>query len=284
MKLLKFAVVGLTLPLLAACAAMGPDVESTKAMAVKGDAFAKALHAEYVALAMSEREQGDTDSAEYYNKKAMDVAAGKNVMPQALKERKLPKGTEDEIEAARAGLVTALVTGGKQKAPAASAKAQAMLDCWLEQQEENDQPKDIEACRSAFNKAFGELDKAMQVVAVAKPAAPAPAAKPAPKSFIVYFDFNSSKLDAKAMAVIKEAAAAKGKQVVVTGHTDTSGSAKFNNMLSEKRAAAVSAALAKAGVNKNTIVMQGFGEDELAKKTGDKVKEAMNRRVTIVIP
>ena len=282
MKFVKFAAIALVLPLLAGCA-LGPDVEATKMMPVKGSAFHKALHAEYVALALSERGQGDSDAAEYYNKKAMDAAAGKDVQPQMTKERKLPKGKDDEIEAARSALVTALVTGGKEKAPADSAKAQAMLDCWLEQQEENDQPKDIDDCRKAFEAALAKVEAAITRKPMAAPAMKK-AMKPAPQTFVVYFDFNSSKVSAKSMAVIKEAAAIKGKQYVVTGHTDTSGSAGYNNKLADKRSMAVAVALAKAGIKGTTMVTQSFGKDEPAVKTGDKVKEPKNRRVTIVIP
>jgi hypothetical protein len=62
MKFLKFAVAIALLPLLAACAA-GPNTDATMKMANKGSAFHKALQAEYVALAVAEAEEWDTQHA-----------------------------------------------------------------------------------------------------------------------------------------------------------------------------------------------------------------------------
>ena len=72
-------------------------------------------------------------------------------------------------------------------------------------------------------------------------------------------------------------------QVVVVGHTDTSGSAAYNVRLSERRAKAVADALVGLGVNQGVLSVDWKGETEPAVQTGDGVKEPLNRRTTIDI-
>lgn len=71
----------------------------------------------------------------------------------------------------------------------------------------------------------------------------------------------------------------------VYGHTDTVGSASFNQQLSERRAQSVANYLISRGVSSARLRWQGFGETQLRVQTGDNVAEALNRRVEIkVIP
>ena len=72
-------------------------------------------------------------------------------------------------------------------------------------------------------------------------------------------------------------------QVVVVGHTDTSGSAAYNVRLSERRAKAVADSLAGMGVNQSVMTVDWKGETQPAVQTGDGVKEPLNRRTTIDI-
>jgi OmpA-OmpF porin, OOP family len=115
--------------------------------------------------------------------------------------------------------------------------------------------------------------------------APPPAAAPPMREFTAYFDFNSSKLKPEARSVVQQAAAAaKQGQVThidVTGHTDTVGSAQFNQALSERRADAVRKELIADGVSADQITAKGVGKTELAVPTADGVKEARNRRAVI---
>src|SRR3954451_17175548 len=70
--------------------------------------------------------------------------------------------------------------------------------------------------------------------------------------YLVFFDFNKSTLTPAARQVISEAAAdfrnSGQSQLQVVGHTDTSGSAAYNQRLSERRAASVQAELVRLGV------------------------------------
>jgi outer membrane protein OmpA-like peptidoglycan-associated protein len=116
--------------------------------------------------------------------------------------------------------------------------------------------------------------------------APPPAQAPEPqRAFQVFFDFNKSDLTAAARNVIRSAAetAQSGHvvQLVVTGHTDTVGSARYNQKLSERRADAVKTELVNDGVPDAEIETRGVGKNGLLVPTADGVREAQNRRATI---
>ncbi|PTT05979.1 OmpA family protein, partial [Caulobacter sp. HMWF025] len=107
------------------------------------------------------------------------------------------------------------------------------------------------------------------------------------REFIVYFPFDQSVLTPEAQSVVSEAAnyasAGKATKLVVVGHTDTSGSPKYNARLSERRGKAVADALVGLGVAADTLAVDWKGESAPAVATGDGVKEPLNRRSTISI-
>lgn len=103
----------------------------------------------------------------------------------------------------------------------------------------------------------------------------------------VHFDSNGTMPDQESSATIKTVAELIKKSdptlVVVTGYTDTFGSASYNQILSKKRAQLVAKSLRKEGVNKDLIIVEGKGENDLLFPTQDEVKLLENRRVTIQI-
>ncbi len=107
----------------------------------------------------------------------------------------------------------------------------------------------------------------------------------APRQFIVYFGFNKSSLDRAAMEVVRDAAETAIRSgfvsILVTGHTDTVGSASYNQRLSNRRARAVTKALVAKGIPSKAISSVGVGETELLVQTGDREMEPRNRRATI---
>ncbi|HEY4135544.1 MAG TPA: OmpA family protein [Alphaproteobacteria bacterium] len=142
-----------------------------------------------------------------------------------------------------------------------------------------------------FRYSFGTPPAAPVATPVAAPApAPAPApAAPAPalvRSFQVFFDFDKSDITADARRVIEQAAAntkqAGTTRVTLTGHTDSSGSAQYNQRLSQRRADAVKAEMVRMGVPANDIVTVAKGESDQLVPTADGVREPRNRRVEIV--
>ena len=117
---------------------------------------------------------------------------------------------------------------------------------------------------------------------------PPPAVAPmaAPKSYLVFFDFNKSDLTPQAVSIVNQAAAnagpAKVTQLTVTGHTDTVGSDAYNMRLSRRRAESVAAQLEKDGIPSSEIQIVAKGKRDLLVPTADGVKEPQNRRVQIV--
>lgn len=125
---------------------------------------------------------------------------------------------------------------------------------------------------------------------VAAEPAPAPAPTPAPevaRSYIVFFDWDSTVITPEAQAIIQDAANAATSlgvaRIELTGHADRSGSPRYNQKLSVKRAEAVKTVLVGLGVSEANIVTIGKGESAPLVPTPDGVREPQNRRVEIVL-
>ncbi|MCB5944557.1 OmpA family protein [Acidocella sp. KAb 2-4] len=128
------------------------------------------------------------------------------------------------------------------------------------------------------------------VAAPAPAPAPAPVAAPAPapaKTYLVFFDWDKYNLTPRATQIIAQAASDSKTQNVTTldvsGYTDTSGTAVYNQGLSERRAKAVAAQLVTDGVPASEIEIHAYGETHLLVPTGPNVREPQNRRVEIVL-
>lgn len=280
-----FAFVGLALSSLGACALVGPNLEATRTMTPTGSAFDKALYHEYLVLAQTEYDEGDTGSATFFNKKAIAAAKGEKVLPMTVAEHPIPnvKGSVFEAEVTHDTIMRLLKEGAAEKAPNQIARAQVMYDCWLEEFAEHDESSEIKRCSKGLDEALNKAQALTEGVAMASPE---PAAKPtpaAPKEFVLLFGFNSSKLTADDMTKVHDIAAMKPTSVKVTGYTDTAGSKAYNERLSRRRAEAVAKALVAAGVAKGGIDVAAEGENSPARATGDNVKEPLNRRVTVVV-
>ena len=115
---------------------------------------------------------------------------------------------------------------------------------------------------------------------------PVQAPQPAPRSYLVFFDFNKSDLAPQARDIVdtaaKNARATKVTQLTVTGHTDTVGSDAYNMRLSRRRAESVAARLEKDGIASSQIEIVAKGKRDLLVPTADGVREPQNRRVQIV--
>ena len=253
------------------------DVEGLQSSKISGSAFDQALRDEYVRLATYERVQDDWADTATYVARGKLAAAGTPPEPEAIADRDLPADKVAELTAARTTLMHYMTPAYKSSQPKNLALAQGGYECWMEQQEENWQLDDIAACKQQFEAA---------IKAMAEPAKPQPAAMPAP-GYIVYFNFNSTKLEGDAIQVIREAAqtfkSEKASRADLAGHADRSGGQAFNDRLSSLRAEAVGDALMKQGIPESAITISAFGESDLAVSTPDGAKEPRNRRVTIKI-
>lgn len=276
---------------LSACAGMG--LQKAEMMGPSGTEFQKGLYEGYLALSRSEFSEGDYKDSDVFASRAMAVADGEFVGPELIGSRNLPADKVDVMTAARERLMAAMGAGGAAKAPGHAARAQTMFDCWMQEQEENFQPPDIERCRADFFDALGKLEAAVapEVKPMAK-AAPVMAPKRAPDPmivdgiYIVFFDFDSATLAADAMAIIQQAATDYGKakpgRISIAANTDTAGAKQYNLGLSERRAAAVIKALSANGVPTSVMTSESFGEMKPMVPTGDGKRERRNRRVEII--
>jgi len=124
------------------------------------------------------------------------------------------------------------------------------------------------------------------VPAPAPPPPPPPPPVASAKVFTVYFAWNRSWVGPQGMAILKRAAdtfkMGGAVTVQVTGYTDTSGSMRYNQRLSVRRAQHVAHILAHMGVPWKAMTVAGRGEHDLAVPTPNGVREPRNRRVTVV--
>jgi outer membrane protein OmpA-like peptidoglycan-associated protein len=120
------------------------------------------------------------------------------------------------------------------------------------------------------------------------PAPPAPPPPPTHQVYLVFFDWDKYNITPEGQQIIQLAANQykSGGRVTlqVTGYTDTTGSAGYNQRLSERRANAVAAALERLGVPRSDMVVAGRGMNDLRVPTPPGVREPQNRRVEIVFP
>lgn len=115
----------------------------------------------------------------------------------------------------------------------------------------------------------------------------APASAVAPPTFVIHFAFGSAEIPPSGRATIAEAAHTIMRtgvsHVRIVGHTDTVGSDRYNQGLSERRAQAIMRALLAADVPQGLVSTRGAGERELFIPTGDNVREPYNRRVEVSV-
>jgi OmpA-OmpF porin, OOP family len=126
---------------------------------------------------------------------------------------------------------------------------------------------------------------------VAEVAPPPPPPPPPPVvqcnqgPYIVFFDWNQSDLTPEASAILDNAVAAYGNcnsiPIMLAGYADRSGSATYNQGLSERRNTTVRGYLTGHGIPAGGIGSKGFGEENNRVPTADGVRELQNRRVEI---
>ena len=232
---------------LGACTSTKMVDEAARA-APAGSEFNRDLQQQYVALAESERSEGDRTSAQHYAAKALEASSGTAVGPDDIAARnaarafKVTGDAEKQLTAARSRLLANLNDPAAAKNPAAAAKAQTSFDCWLEQQQEGWQYGDIAACRKEFDTAMASLDAAKVAAAPAKKAS---------VERVVYFKFDSDQLIPSSQSemanLVREAELSKPKSVQIISYTDLSGTKEYNAKLAAMRGQSIEEKLREAG-------------------------------------
>ncbi|MET0541010.1 MAG: OmpA family protein [Variovorax sp.] len=110
-------------------------------------------------------------------------------------------------------------------------------------------------------------------------------APPRAQHYTLYFDAGDTVLTPASEQTMQEVIAAalsrSGGEIVVTGHTDTTGTPTDNDALSRRRAQQIRQMLVARGFPGARVEAVGRGQRELATPTGPNVSEPANRRVTV---
>ncbi len=275
------------------------EVEALTQATAVGSPFTQRLTQEYRVLVKSLQRSLDYSDARHFAKKGLMAAEGKVVLPEPLSNWHLNRDSSSTLRAARNRLVALLDGGGRVQAPFESAVAQSRFDCWIEQEEEHWLGHGPTGCQKQFDTAIKELEERVTraMPKSDKEGAPLPTPvvtkeKTNPEAvantmdegmFLVFFDWNQSKLTASGMDVVRAVAEQAKKRpdlkrVTIIGHADTSGPDKYNQKLSERRAEATKQALIGLGVAPLQIQTEGRGEHELMVPTPNNTREPANRR------
>ncbi|MEX2472792.1 MAG: OmpA family protein [Gemmatimonadota bacterium] len=103
----------------------------------------------------------------------------------------------------------------------------------------------------------------------------------------ILFGFDSSALQSAGQQNLRDLVASleeyEGTEVLVVGHTDSTGSAEYNQSLSERRAAAARTFLIGAGLDAGRVRAVGMGENEPIASNDTEAGQQQNRRVEVAI-
>lgn len=294
-KYLVTAAAGLAL---SGCASFSSihDVNAMRATTAQGGTpFTQALTAEYRAQVNDEVDEAEWNDAQWFARKGLQAARGEAVLPVEVTAApdgvglrhatlgptvQLRPDRVAELSAAHGRLVGFLDDGGRDRQPAVAAHAQAVYDCWVEEEWEWEKAADI-ACRTEF------LQTEKQFTPMVATAQPAAAAESIRKAYQVFFDWDRYNISESAAKIIRHVAA-DAKQANVThieliGHTDSSGPGPYNQKLSERRADAVKAEFIDDGLEAGEVSSMGVGKAGQLVPTEDGVREPQNRRTEILL-
>jgi outer membrane protein OmpA-like peptidoglycan-associated protein len=110
---------------------------------------------------------------------------------------------------------------------------------------------------------------------------------PAPERFTLFYKFDSDELTDESNELLPRILDAVKQRpspdVIIIGHTDTTGTAVSNSALGMKRAVAIRNRLVEAGLDPSFVETTSHGEADLLVQTADNVAEPRNRRVEITV-
>jgi outer membrane protein OmpA-like peptidoglycan-associated protein len=103
----------------------------------------------------------------------------------------------------------------------------------------------------------------------------------------VFFEVNTAKLLSSSYvelnALVNYLQSTPNASILIEGHTDNSGNAASNLILSEKRAASIAAFLIQKGIDKNRINTKGLGDTQPIADNSSAQGKAQNRRTSFTI-
>lgn len=282
-----------------------PLAEGARLGGAKGDlnsgsGFTGDLGRNYYALATHARVNKNWVDSDYFAGKSASASKGEVVQPElttlplmypplpaarASEEGELAEHARNwliagngnpgvgEVRAlndARAGLVATLDNGGRERAPALAARAQALYDCWVAQSERDVKAAFNGQCHRDFVRDYTDLTVLLNP----------PVARNA------YFEHDSAQLTPEGQQQIRAAVtriSSGTAHLQLVGKADRTGTEGYNTKLSEQRAQAIRAAAVADGLTANRLDTKWTGDQlqYLPVKTPDNVNEPRNRVVEI---
>jgi OOP family OmpA-OmpF porin len=226
----------------------------------------------------------DWNSANLYSEKALKALIGEEIMPQKISYWNIRNDKKQELLKGYFNLKI-IYKKAISKNPFNLAKAISSFDCWAEQEEEVWQTWDIIKCRKDFfdsmdniyksiEEKYGEDNYEIKLNQIEK----------SKSTQVIYFDFDKTDLANINIDKIK-IFILENKNIIdkflITGHTDTVGSDKYNHILSINRANAIKNIILSLGVENKNIEILGRGENQLNIETEDEIDQPANRRAEI---
>ncbi len=279
---MRFVCALLLLSLLSACATTG-NLKELRQLTPRGTPYAIALTQHYLEFSEEEAKSYDWTDSSYFAEKGLMAGYGQPVTAEEIITWDIPDIYKPELVAAREKLVTLTDEKTRQTMPEESAEAMFAFDCWIEELEEGWDQTAISACQDRLYVALEAL-KFAQLEAEAQVSGESRIDNTA---YLVYFGYNRTQFDDAAAQVVRQVIADVAKsnpeQILIHGHTDSSGSPNYNMSLSEQRALNVLEALIAGGIPKEILSYFGFGETDPAIHKGANAREPKNRRVEIFL-
>lgn len=246
--------------------------------------FRHYLARRYTMLATGEEQDYDIKDSTYLSAAAVNALDGGVIVPHPLEGIMIVSSRPGELETEREFLINVAQNGAVEKMPRAYANALSAYDCWVEQQQsEPNASHNTQQCRRIY----------MRNAALLEPLATTQAPQQTTSQYenlrtlhSVYFAWDrydltplaKQKLDAAHDMLVDS----RNGKLIISGYADSSGSAAYNQRLSEKRAAAVANYL-NLPADRFEIRVQAFGERYLHVPTGDGVRMPQNRVVDISV-
>lgn len=118
-------------------------------------------------------------------------------------------------------------------------------------------------------------------------AAASEALPPKATTYTLYFDLASENLTPESSreldAILSEVSGRQAVEIIVVGHSDTSGTTDANLALSQRRADRMRQLVIERGAPPQIVSATGVGASDLVVQTGENIAEERNRRVEITV-
>ncbi|PPR28624.1 MAG: hypothetical protein CFH31_00953 [Alphaproteobacteria bacterium MarineAlpha9_Bin1] len=304
-----FLVSFLTFLLFSGCASH--NIEKVKNLPDNKNKFSEALSDAYLEFALYElNDMHDEWDANHFAQKSLSAKRGEEVLPEITSDWGIDESVIEEANTKRNEIIITLNDDGSKEFPVLAARSQLGFDCWLEQLEEGWQQDHIKRCYDMMNNSLSTLkqnllahssknspikqisektnivDKSITKIKIIADKNTPEKNRVYTKKIKIYFEHNSYILNEKALNDLEKFSEKTDEgytRILLEGHTDRSGTERYNFNLAKLRAKTVKDFLLKKGLDKKTIITKVFGESRPLIHTKDGEREPKNRRVSIEV-